>query len=1165
MRTIHIAEQSVISVRILVMGTSVCVAADALLRFPDVLRWCMFAAVVWSAGWLIRKRVLPSTAAQKSSVHLALEIEKDFTPSQGRLASGVEFAQDRAMDFNPLAQSVLVQATSLVDSGRIAALAKTDRLRRDLLALSIVLLVWVGFAVVSPSLAKIGVMRVMSPWLAVEWPARTGVRSTTFATHHPKRASLALRADLFRGDPASEPVWVRLRTTRGDVVGQWEELQLVHQGDTRFERLIDPGADAIDFTFLTRDVETQPQHIDFVEAPQVTSAVVLIDGPTYAELFEQQRIDLGRAIANQGRIAQPILEGSRIQLDITTEPPLSLAQPDKMREWERETFNWTSAAKGDDSPPGDLSITGKSGLWSVAWTADKSRTLALRLVDENGVRNIDDILISMEVVADAPAEAVMVEPGADETVLPSAQISVAGEGRDDVGLTSIMLVASRATDWNATLVQVEAKNERQIQATATFDLTTANAKPGDVFEVIAVVSDAFREGGIARDPTKSSPRRLRVLTRAQFEEETRNALAAVRQGAMRVDEREKNLVQRNEAPSAQVRPQTEISERVAVLKKMVAALQERINKNQASDSATESLLSAAADILDNAASRSNEARDLLQEAAQKQAQESDPSVKAQISESLEQAKVAQGEVRRELEDLSELLEHDKDAWVAARKLERLAEAIQKASDERSKAGARTIGRNRSDLSADEAAGLERAADATQQAAQTAADVMAELKERSQQVRKEDPQRSASLEQAAKRGEDESLSSRMEQAQQATRQNKLDEARAASQEAMQTVARMIEDLADDQKARSETLRRRLATLAEAIEQLLTQARSAEEAGFPLISADGTTVSTAAAAVGQEAAKISLNASGVADEGRAAGPSAQRVVRLIERAAEAEGRAAASMGATPPQVSAGYEQLVRGKSLFEEALDVVRQQEKKNEEAQRQERAAKLAAEYAALCDRQEGLITATAALVSSESNRRALVEARRLGVEQEQIGKAIEQVATDSEDVRKSATFMEATGLAVEAAGHAADDLRGGLPVAGTLEMEREVLETLRGLAGALAQAAKKKDDPFAQESEQVAGGQGGGGGGAGGQEEPLIAPLAELKMLRALQQRIYDRTKSAASDAGAASSLTGLAKRQENIATLADALREAVEAKMSQPGGQVEPKVVDPQPQEESP
>ena len=357
--------------------------------------------------------------------------------------------------------------------------------------------------------------------------------------------------------------------------------------------------------------------------------------------------------------------------------------------------------------------------------------------------------------------------------------------------------------------------------------------------------------------------------------------------------------------------------------------------------------------------------------------------------------------------------------------------------------------------------------------------------------------------------------------------------------------MIEDLADDEKARTETLRRRLATLIDALEQLVRQAESTEELGLALITAEGAEATKSSPAVAQQAATLSLNASSVADEGRAAGPSAQRVVRLIERGAEAEGRAASALSAATPQIALGHENLVRATALFQEALELVRQQEKKNNEQERQQRAKELAQAYKNLCDREEGLLTATATLVNKAGDRRVLVESRRLGVDQESIRQEISAISEGSPDVQKSPTFTEATTLALDAATRAASDLRSGPPTTATVEMEKDVMEILRGLVNALSEAAKKSDDPFADPSENAGNGAGGGGGG-GEEEKPLIPPLAELKVIRSLQQRIYERTKAIESTQMPIDALNALSQRQDSIAKIADDLRKELEKKMAE-------------------
>jgi hypothetical protein len=421
-------------------------------------------------------------------------------------------------------------------------------------------------------------------------------------------------------------------------------------------------------------------------------------------------------------------------------------------DWIRSTFSWSDKKKSDPSDEPRFVFTESNGMWHIEWRADRSRSLIIRLTDDHGVQNVDDIQVVLDVAADLPPEALITEPSADETVLASARIPLKGLGRDDVGLDRITLQASRSTTWRKDLISVDGKGGREAEAETIFDLSTANAQPGEVFEIVLVADDVFRLNGAAREGTRSNPRRIRVLTRPQFEEETRNAIAAIRQGAIRTNERQASLISREESPSAQVRPQTEISERISTIRSMMDGLEKRLDRNEIQDDATRSLIEAGDDILQTAQKQSESARNDLQEAAQMQVDGSEKTNSTNSKKKTEEANHAQAEVRSELDDLAALLDKDKDSWMAARKLEKVAEAITQSEKDRTKAGAKTLGRSRQDLSADESANLDRAAESAKTAAQAARETIEELKQRAEKVQKEDPTRAENLRQAAERGD-----------------------------------------------------------------------------------------------------------------------------------------------------------------------------------------------------------------------------------------------------------------------------------------------------------------------------------------------------------------------------------------------------------------------------
>src|SRR6185295_1283778 len=80
--------------------------------------------------------------------------------------------------------------------------------------------------------------------------------------------------------------------------------------------------------------------------------------------------------------------------------------------------------------------------------------------------------------------------------------------------------------------------------------------------------------------------------------------------------------------------------------------------------------------------------------------------------------------------------------------------------------------------------------------------------------------------------------------------------------------------------------------------------------------------------------------------------------------------------------------------------------------------------------------------------------------------------------------------------------------------------------------ADKKDD-FREQNE----GNNGGGGGGGGQPEPLVPPIAQLRLLRGMQAEAAERTRSA-DDSRDAGEVDALSTLQRELADMGKALIE---------------------------
>lgn len=97
----------------------------------------------------------------------------------------------------------------------------------------------------------------------------------------------------------------------------------------------------------------------------------------------------------------------------------------------------------------------------------------------------------------------------------------------------------------------------------------------------------------------------------------------------------------------------------------------------------------------------------------------------------------------------------------------------------------------------------------------------------------------------------------------------------------------------------------------------------------------------------------------------------------------------------------------------------------------------------------------------------------------------------------------------------------------TTDLQAEIIETLNDLVAALAQAQRDQEKQKEQENQPQ---QGGGASPSG--EEPLVGQIAELKMLRSLQQRIFRRHQRYSKQLASPDDPIGYSDEPEMVAAL---------------------------------
>ena len=978
----------------------------------------------------------------------------------------------------------------------------------------------------------------------------------------------------------------------------WTDVVLSLQPGGDFERLIDAAGDSIEIRFSTSDAVTETVRVRLVDPPAVAAATLLAEPPPYARsMVAERREQLGDGTDARSVVQDPILEGSDVRVDVR----LNRAVPFGGGRSSMRVIGTRDGATGAGSD-GIAEASGKSEgavaaesaerrghaggfsievdptdatLLTIRGRADHATRIELDLVDENGIAQEDEVAFAFEVIPDREPTAVMVEPLQDESVLPDARVTVRAESRDDLALRSAGIeIATRIGQGAAESLALEeraaefadgprSRDQAFVKAAETertLDLARLSVKAGDAVVLRAFAEDfldrAAREANAshggeeaaaaeAQPPDgrriRSAARVLRIVGDDEFERQIRSTLAGVRRDAMRIDERQaraRDQLERTGAEPATRDVQGSVTEGISRTAESVRETMQRLERNGRDEGGLGELAEQARDLLDEAEARSSEASTKLEKSADAAA----AGDQAARDRSAAEAAEAQESVRAELEDLVSLLDRDEDAWVARKRLDELAGKVKQLTRETEQAAARSGGESREELSAESRAELDALAERQQQASSESEQVAQELRERAKTLAEADPQQSKALEEAAKAIEEGRVREELSEASESAQQNRLEQSKQSQQRASQALSRASEALSQDRKVKAEELARELESLVESIQRLLTEAEAfAVELREVPLDAD-----QAADAVRDGLARsvgmLSQNTRGTAADARATSREAARVARFLDDAAAALAAVSGELRAEPFDADDAGSSMDAALKALQDALAAAEEAQERAEERAEEEKREELVAKYRDFLEREaaiRGSVEKIAPVDGAALGRREVVESRRLGTVQEELRTAIDALRKEDSDVGDSDALIEMHDVVDAALVEARSGLSGGKPGDAMPRID-EALESLAWIVSALEDAAPADGDRFEEGQDQGGGAAGGGGGGAQG----AIPPVAEIKILRSMQESLMKRTRRFSESAATldpvtrAQQLAEIVARQQRIVELGTRIAE---------------------------
>lgn len=1203
-RALLVAERLFLALAPIVAAALAVTALDFFLRLPQPLRVINWIIGIVALALLVARWVLPAARFHPSPTDVALRIERRRPDLKGLLASGFDFAEassrreDEPAFTRALSQRVVQEAVGSWKREAARGLLRWRPALRSLALLAAPAAIALGAAALWPHGARVGAMRTLAPWSDAAWPKRTGVVDVTSASVHPLGQALPLRAAVTRSPRAMDrtDVFARWRPIVDGSAGAEQRALMTWQarkapldgadapgaspdsGDL-FERLVEADADFVEYRFETDDDRTEWRRVALVEPPSVVGAEATVTPPDYAarlmrasdaearSLAGEQRLDMGRGL-DERAIAPPALVGARVELTLRLNKPAVAAPQDQ---------GWILATLGVDALSSGVQVeVGEDpSVWTLRWTLAGSTRLPVTLRDEHGIESVLESVFRFQAVEDAPPSVAILTPESDRAVLPTATATIEGEARDDVGLEAIWITRQRhqpagepqpsgpggalaPSEDPVEIARAEQEGARALEAAAEIDLSTLGLSPGDEVWVQALATDVFSSADEEREPSRSTVRRLLIISETEFVEQIRGALSGVRQAAISIDEQQRAVreqAERDGATREARRGQAQISDRIDREAEQLENIVERVETNALDDPDLQALIEAAGDALEQAGRRSNDAAERLDEAGEEaQARGASPD---EAMDEREQREVedAQREVEDRLTQVAELLDRGEDAWVLKRRLEGLLEEQQDLREETDAAGGETTGKAPEELTEEERSELERIAQKQRELAERTREAIDELREGAERLREQDPATAQGLSQAARRAEERDAQGRMQEAAEQAEQNRTARAGRAQEQAEEALEEMLEDLEQSRRAREEVLRRLLLSLIDSIEALINDQERAIESLEEAIAAD--------APVGdldQAMVRLNRNTLGVLDQAKGGGPELVSVASLIGRAGEAQTRAIIALRDDPPDAPLAGQGERESLDLLIQARDEAERLEEEMQQREQDRKRRELREAYREQLKAQIDLRDQSSAYPDAEElTRRQRAQVRDLAEPQGQVRSALNELRESMEEIGEAGVFDYAHRRLDELTGEAQRALEeASAPVA--VQRQRRAVAILRGLVDAMEQAQRDEEDFRRNE-----GGGGGGGGGQQGGDPPLIPDLAELRLLRQMQADLAQRTREAdeTPEQVEPARVQQLGDEQANLADLGKDLVERLQ--QNQGGPPVPPPPGDAPPEEQQP
>jgi len=1093
-----------------------CFHADRWLVLPVETRVRVWLGMGVLLVALLAALVLRPLLKPRSEEELAILVERRYPQLRERLLSAVEFSRAPAEQLRGV-------STTLLDDLRQEAERETASLRFER--------AFRPLGVMRSGVGLGGMLLLLALHLVFAGPAfaaflsrmalnNTPVWRDTRVQVDPLRTKVLKGSDLQVGihQEGRSMDRARLHFRIGET-GRWNGADLKVGKDQNFTHRFASLTETMTYYATAGDGISDKGIVEVVDPPAIVGAKLKLEYPAY---MERKPVSL---TAESGGIAAPV--GTRVTLDLKANKPLDEA----------------------------LMVLGKAA--PAAWTVNGEQVAGaiivkgngqytLRLKDTDGFTAPDPQSFPIKAIPDQAPEVQLLDPTGDLEVVPDARVPLAIRATDDYGVANVRAPYQVEGRKPVTLpAGTGGRQKKELALDNEWNLGALNLKPGDTvrYHIEATDFDDLNGPHVG----KTSEYQIRIIDRGEAERQYAEQQAEILQQLGDLIKEQKGTraeveAQRNAArPNAEAIAGAEDRQRAAAtsasdLGRRVAELNRKAQINN---------LAAKSDLEAQQAARAGLdklSREAMPDAANKiggaqpQAQSNPQGAKSELGQASQQ----QQQILQELNRIAGQMRPANEMERMAERFNRLAQEQRAILGQTDKLLPETLGKSMNELTPQQRAQLSQLSQRQASLQRATAQAQQDLEKAGQSMQSRSPEQADAAQQAAQNLRQSGVTEQQSQAAQNTQQNSLGQARGQQENSAQELEKAAQQLraaqnASDPKALQRQLNRAMEQLGRMLQR---QQEAVQQAQGAMTPEQQRQLSQMQREMQQQAQEMARRLQQL----QRRSPNAGKASQAMQQSSKSLGQSSQSLSQgeqqdAQKQAQQAQRQMQRAMQSLQQAMAEAQQEE--DPFAELRKNLQQLAAQQKAINQATQQVDAEQQAGNGRPEDAETL---RRLAARQDQVETATAKLDPEF----PGEAFKSFAQTARRAMRRAEEGLAQGNPKADpTGRAQQRALRTLEQLAKALDNDSSGDSEKDPQQGQQ---GQSGQSGQNGKPDPELKKRIAELRLLRSMEQAIRSQTQEVddarndrmpPTDAQKAE-IEETARQQASAKAMADRLSEAL-------------------------